>query len=189
VAGLIAHATQPMPEQILQSVSGVVVNVSEYLSAPPWPSVLPDNEAVGSLAARYFMELGLRSFAFAGVASLGFSAMRQRGFERTLAGAGFPCVRFEGEQMFGAALVRRLEEISKPVAVFACTALHSCIRRAHIELAQKLLLETDTPIASVAARSGFNDMQHFGRVFKDLTQMTPSQCRQTAQKQTSHGYA
>ncbi|MDF2927704.1 MAG: chemotaxis protein CheY [Paenibacillaceae bacterium] len=45
--------------------------------------------------------------------------------------------------------------------------------------AQKLLLQTAKSIVDICFETGFQNLQHFGRVFKKITDMSPSQYRRT----------
>lgn len=51
------------------------------------------------------------------------------------------------------------------------------IRRAHVERARKLLIETELPLPEVARRSGLIRQQHLSRVIKQETGQTPRQFR------------
>ena len=46
-----------------------------------------------------------------------------------------------------------------------------------IIVAKKQLAFTQVPIKDIAFRTGFKTVQHFGRVFKERTAMTPAQFR------------
>ena len=60
--------------------------------------------------------------------------------------------------------------------VFGVTVA-SYIRRLRIEQACRALRESNAPLADVALAAGFADQSHFGRTFKRLMRMTPSQYR------------
>lgn len=55
--------------------------------------------------------------------------------------------------------------------------IHDEIRRAHLELSKRLLVETREPLKVVASRAGFNDAQQFSRVFRACEGLTPQQYR------------
>lgn len=55
--------------------------------------------------------------------------------------------------------------------------LYEEIRRAHVERAKKLLVETDWPIERIAEKSGFTDSKHFYTNFRKETQQSPMQYR------------
>lgn len=67
-----------------------VINVSATLEADILPRVIPDNRAIGRLAAEHFLGMGFKDFAFAGGAQW-FSRLRYEGFARTLAEHGATC--------------------------------------------------------------------------------------------------
>lgn len=56
-------------------------------------------------------------------------------------------------------------------------SLHDEIRRAHVERAKRLLVETREPLKVVAARSGFRDAPQFSRVFRTAEGLTPQEYR------------
>ena len=49
-----------------------------------------------------------------------------------------------------------------------------------ITVAKKQLAFTDVPIKDVANMVGFKTVQHFGRIFKEITDTTPAEFRKTA---------
>jgi AraC family transcriptional regulator len=51
------------------------------------------------------------------------------------------------------------------------------VLRLRIEEAQKLLVDTDTPLAVVAAQAGFADQSHMTRALQRNLGMTPKQVR------------
>lgn len=52
------------------------------------------------------------------------------------------------------------------------------INRIRISESQRLLRETDLPIGEIAFKVGFGNQSHFNRVFKSLTEQSPSQYRE-----------
>ena len=58
------------------------------------------------------------------------------------------------------------------------------IQRVHIELASRMLAETNWHLPDIALRCGFSNSVHFGVAFKRLTHMTPEQHRRKTQKMT-----
>lgn len=62
---------------------------------------------------------------------------------------------------------------------------HGCtigeyVRKMRVDFACRELARTDTPLARIAADSGFADQSHFARTFKALTGMSPSRYRMAA---------
>jgi len=108
----------------------------------PWPEMLEpeyplqgvpyvrrDSRAIGAEAARYYLSRGYRSFAYVGEPrGQVWSAERRRGFEETLAEAGFGCAVYEAAFTQGPghdwpgerkSLVRFLQGLPRATAVFA----------------------------------------------------------------------
>ncbi|GET25867.1 helix-turn-helix transcriptional regulator [Prolixibacter sp. NT017] len=53
------------------------------------------------------------------------------------------------------------------------------INRIRINESKRLLRETDLPIGEIAFKVGFGNQSHFNRVFKNLTELSPSQYRES----------
>ena len=60
-----------------------------------------------------------------------------------------------------------------------CTAT-AYLMQYRITVAKKQLAFTDVPIKDVANMVGFKTVQHFGRIFKEITDTTPAEFRKTA---------
>ena len=60
-----------------------------------------------------------------------------------------------------------------------CTAIEYLMKY-RITVAKKQLAFTDVPIKDVANMVGFKTVQHFGRIFKKITDTTPAEFRKTA---------
>lgn len=60
-----------------------------------------------------------------------------------------------------------------------CTAMEYLMNH-RIAVAKKQLAFTEVPIKDIAAGVGFKTVQHFGRVFKTRTEMTPAEFRKSA---------
>jgi LacI family transcriptional regulator len=56
--------------------------------------------------------------------------------------------------------------------------IHDEIRRAHLDQAKRLLVESRDSLKVVASRAGFSDPQQFSRVFRSFVGMTPLRYRQ-----------
>jgi AraC family transcriptional regulator len=59
------------------------------------------------------------------------------------------------------------------------SAPHQWLLNRRIDLAKKLLLGTDEPLASIASASGFSDQSHFTRVFSRRVKASPSAWRRS----------
>ena len=57
--------------------------------------------------------------------------------------------------------------------------VHDEIRRVRLDRAMRLLVETNLPLAGIAAASGFNTPSYLAQIFKRETGMTPAQYRRT----------
>ncbi len=57
------------------------------------------------------------------------------------------------------------------------TTIVNYLNKNRIMDAQKLFLETDDNVTQVCHQTGFSNLTHFNRVFKDIAGMTPSQYR------------
>lgn len=61
------------------------------------------------------------------------------------------------------------------------------VLRVRVDTAAKLLIETDQPIAAIAATCGFYDQPNFTRRFARLTNATPAQFRTENRRNAAHG--
>lgn len=52
------------------------------------------------------------------------------------------------------------------------------IRQIRMEMAQRLLLETDMPISDIATKTGFSTTKYFSSTFKEMTGMSPTAFRE-----------
>jgi AraC family transcriptional regulator len=59
---------------------------------------------------------------------------------------------------------------------YRCT-IGEYVRRLRVEAACRELVNSDTPLAEVAAAAGFYDQSHFSKTFKRMTGLTPTQYR------------
>ena len=79
----------------LQSMGIPTVDVGGEFTDLPFPRVLPDNPAVGRLAAEHLLERGFRDFGFAGDTWYQWAVDRQQSFQSTLAAAGCTCSSYQ----------------------------------------------------------------------------------------------
>lgn len=86
--GVIAYV-EPEYVQGLQQLAIPVVDVSNWMPKQHFPRVLPDDLAIGRLAAGYLRDLGLRHFALLKLPNIPFCDLRRQGFMQTLAQDGF----------------------------------------------------------------------------------------------------
>ena len=111
VSGIIASGGFSVERGLQYTRSGVPIVLldpaPELLRSPPLtsiPHVRRDSHAIGTMAARYYLERGYRHFAWVGEPTRWYwSAERRAGYEETLAAAGFPCHVFEPAEARGSA--------------------------------------------------------------------------------------
>lgn len=87
-AGIIAVVRSRILLDRLSRVRVPVVNISGRFSGTSIPQVMPDQVAVGRLAAEHFLEHGYRRFTFVGCPGEGFSREREEGFRAAAEAAG-----------------------------------------------------------------------------------------------------
>lgn len=141
---IVAIDTRDQLDQVIKK--GVAtVNVSSRLSDLPLPTVVSDNEAIGTLAARHLMEKGLKSFAFAGPMDLDHNVQRLAGFTQTLETAGYSpdvleirfihrFLEYDQQSIVNTHFLgQQLSTLKQPVGVLAphddmgCWAIKACI--------------------------------------------------------------
>ena len=117
--GIIAMLTSDALEKAARSLRVPTINVSSWCKGV-LPRVVPDNQAIGRLAAEHFISRGFRHFAFAGMAQRLFSQQREEGFAAALREAGHASQRIsEGTE------ARLLRTLPKPLAVLGCNDLRA----------------------------------------------------------------
>lgn len=130
--GIIIEATHRRYLDKAMSLQVPVVNISSFLYEHPVPSVLPDNRAIGCLAAQHLIDRGFRSLAFYGVRDWALSDLRLQGFVETAAAHGVPVER----QLVTRPALRKnertpvrpqleswIDSLHKPMGIFACSDL------------------------------------------------------------------
>ncbi len=88
IDGMIAYVERDYIPA-LEALNIPIVDVANWSSHSPFPRVLPDDVAAGQMAARYFMDMGLRHFGVIGPTGAAFSDARQEGFIQALTAEGF----------------------------------------------------------------------------------------------------
>lgn len=128
--GIIARATKSLADAAKQA--GVpLVNV--WLNSPvqQLPSVFPDVEASGAMAAGHLLRRGFRQFGYLGSLRDLDSLGQLNGFREAIRTAGFPCTvhRFQrnaasgpalGWEDFVADLERWIDTWETPIGIFVC---------------------------------------------------------------------
>lgn len=161
-------------------------------------SVDSDQEAIGRLAAEYFLELRCKSFAFCGYDGIGYSDRRFAAFSERLHAAGFPCNRFAAPRKavdeFGATIMKKesvglgsdapllaewLKSLPPRTAVFCCHDVRawqaiSLCRAAEIDVPRTLAIlgvdndELVCSFTSPAISSIDNSARSLGRTAVDI---------------------
>jgi LacI family transcriptional regulator len=126
------------------------VEVSDWYPQSPFSRVISDNEAVGRLAAEYFLDRGLRVLGFVGPAKLPWSLERYNGFVSRLKVAGVEPIRFDpGDHPStgwgtvswaspSAALRAWVSQVPKPIGIFGANDQFGCsvLNAAQVEAIQ-----------------------------------------------------
>jgi len=115
--------------RLVQQATCPVVCVSANEPQMDAPRVVIDSQAVGQLAARHLLEKGFASFAWYSHRWQHVDRLRCDSFAEAVEAAGHPCVKLVWHLEKGkrrdtwakrqAWLVRRLDRVSRPLAVFA----------------------------------------------------------------------
>lgn len=131
------------PDGIISGILDTDTGASEFRYRRPWVSVLVqsdnsdvpfvtmDEDAVGRMAADYFLDRQFTGFAYLGNSEHEFSSQRAEAFEYALKEKGFSCpIMLYPTKVYGLDKRKRLsldrqklkwiQSLPKPVAVFAC---------------------------------------------------------------------
>ena len=90
--------------------------------------IVPDDEAIGHMAAQHLLERGFRRFAFVGCVGMYWSHQRHESFARTIANAGCECTAFTQARDLRLRVWRKeqkvlaewLRTLPRPVGLMAC---------------------------------------------------------------------
>lgn len=123
--GIIAYALTPAMAQTIQASGLPAVNVcGSLLPLPPLPSVLPDDQEIGRLAARSLLRKGFTHLAYFGRTDRRFSIERQAGFTAEARQQGVEVAAILSPPMEPqenvAFLVRHMAELPRPAGAMAC---------------------------------------------------------------------
>ena len=144
------------------------------------PSFNSDDYQVGVIAARHLLQCGLRSMAFFGPQTFGFSVARYQGFRETVAEAGFDCQQwwYSGTYSGPDALdgTPEIYDWLRSLRVVGRSVMQE-VRRVHVEQACRLIDTTNLPMPEIARRSGFTHYRRMGIAFKKELGQTPSAYR------------
>jgi len=121
--GVLAHVCWRPCDLRLEA--GVPLVSLEDIRSSSYPTVIPDQERAGRMAAEHLLEQGLEHYAFAAVSNRdNYAIQRWRGFRDRLRQAGHTCHRFEPQTPPGAPvsddeLCAWVTGLPKPVGVHA----------------------------------------------------------------------
>jgi LacI family transcriptional regulator len=113
--GMICFSISPEDVRLMRQLAIPIVKVSSITDKPGLHQVVPDNRAIGVLAASHFQEMLYRDFAFYGIAQHGYSNQRQKGYCEAL--APYP-VRIFNIERSEPSLKAFMASLPKPCAVF-----------------------------------------------------------------------
>ena len=126
--GLIMQVRTQQQAVVLETCGIPAVNVSDSRMNSRLPTVVTDDKAVGSAAARFFLDRGYRHFAYlAGDGGTDYSDLRGRGFVEAVGAANRTVSWFgrcrgrlpKGARRFRGTPVAWATALPKPVALFA----------------------------------------------------------------------
>ena len=114
-SGVIGMFGTETLERAARGLKIPTVNTSSCCKVTRLHRVIPDNQAIGELAAEHFLQRGFRHFAIAGFRDQYFSHVRCQGFVDAVAKSGYECISMaEGHD------ARAIRGLPKPVGIFAC---------------------------------------------------------------------
>jgi LacI family transcriptional regulator len=123
--GIILRGENRRMAKAVANLSIPVVDMTPSRLLPQAPWVKSDDAAVARLAAQHFLERGFQHFAFCGNTRFNVSNRRLEYFQSCVRNQGHPCHIFEpadatwSDDVETDAIGRWLEDLPKPVAVFA----------------------------------------------------------------------
>ena len=153
--GIIVHLSDRVLAERLLELGIPMVSVTNSLSGLRIPFVDVDSEAVGRMAADYFLSLGYRSFAYYGSRKVEFSRNRERGFRDKLEGLGYPVASLHADFLPHSPFTqdwsrmdrqteRWIRQLPKPVAILASNDIPG---RALCEVCRSLGLKVPEEVA------------------------------------------
>jgi LacI family transcriptional regulator len=126
--GVVTVVSDLAEARIAQGLGIPVVNVGGTMENVRLPRVMPDNYAIGSLAAAHLLSCGFRNLAFYGLEGPWYALQRRRGFVDRAREAGIECSIFEESVLPQThvswkkrlkPLVSWLRSLKKPVGILA----------------------------------------------------------------------
>ena len=128
--GVIARVEGDRTLREVKKPGRPVVGVLGEAAAARIPLVHVDDVAIAELAAEHLLSLGLRQFAYCGIAHSTWSARRRSGYEAYIRARGYSCATFEwpaapreaeGWELAQNRLSAWLETLPMPVGIMVCS--------------------------------------------------------------------
>jgi LacI family transcriptional regulator len=126
--GFIGHVGSPEIEHLLRKTGKPVINLSGVYPVPEWETHRIDGEAIGRMAADYYLSRGHRNFIFFGPGKFKYAEERWKGFYEGLKGKADFLARIQERELeiffpdaskeTPVSKVERLKEMPKPLAGF-----------------------------------------------------------------------
>ncbi|MET3871145.1 AraC family transcriptional regulator [Puniceicoccus vermicola] len=128
--GVVVHLADRTLAEGLSRLSVPMISVTNTIEDATIPFVDVDSEAVGRMAAEYFLGRGFRSFAYFGSRRVSFSQNREKGFRTVLEKKGYRVSNFHANFLpypplsqdwsrYDRQTERWLKQLPKPVGVLA----------------------------------------------------------------------
>lgn len=157
--GIIANLYTSEVARHLTALRKPLVDTACTLEGLKIPAVDVDHEAVGSLAARYFLQRGFTNFGFAGSDWARYSKLREKAYRETLAGAGYDVSSCHGEYVYylptmtswkaiDKQVKQWLRRLPKPVAIFSSNDI---VARNMTDICRQLGLRVPDQVAILGA--------------------------------------
>ncbi len=124
LAGVIVMAASSNVVGAFAGTGVPTVNTSSRCPDQRLPSVLPDNIAVGRLAAEHFLQKGFRHFAICSSAGMHFAELRAQGFRQAIVAAGFAQPLPVIDNIWAVEADEWLRSLKYPCGVMAVTDHH-----------------------------------------------------------------
>lgn len=132
--GLIMPVITQRQRDAVLALGIPTVSIAGNLGDTGFPVVTVDHEAIGRMAAEYFLQRGFEHMAFCGIGDRYYSPRRGRGYQSALEKAGIPCAMHETRQHTrrrGSSsdqkerLAQWLVSLPKPCGMFVCDDLQA----------------------------------------------------------------
>lgn len=154
--GIITAVGSTRSGNELRRLGVPVVNISGVLDDTGLPSVIPDSQAIGQLAAGHYLDRGFRSFGYAGYRGFAYARGRRAGFLAGLAARDLRCSEFWAQPERSGLRARPdwrgdeerarawLASLPRPAAVFCC---NDSLALFLSEMCRQIRLQVPTDVA------------------------------------------